>query len=407
MMLSERDGGSKRFFEGSQRTRLPIEMLEQILPIKHQFGITRVANVTGLDRIGLPVVLVTRPNSRSVAVSQGKGTSLEAAKVSALMEAIELWHAENLLLPLIFASHCEIEHHHSTIDVDRLPRILGSRYSDYLRLHWIEGTNLVSGKQLLIPYQMVHTNYTHPLEPGYGCFAASTNGLASGGHPHEAICHAICEVIERDAVTLWHHLPASQRASRMIDPTTIDCTVCNDILAMIRHAKLEVALWDVTSDIGIATFYCLITDASDPQGHMGLGSATHTDRSVALAKTLTEAVQTRMNYITGSRDDLRMEEFMSQGRAQKTQEAHILLRKAMPMRDFKFVPSHETATFREDLEWLIERLVSVGISEIACVDLSSNVDNIFVVRTVIPGLESPHDDDTYVPGPRALAGANR
>src|SRR6478609_1704254 len=99
MMLTGCDGDVKRFFEGSQRARLPMETLEQILPIKHQFGITRVANVTGLDRIGLPVVLVTRPNSRSVAVSQGKGTSLEAAKVSALMEGIELWHAENLVRP--------------------------------------------------------------------------------------------------------------------------------------------------------------------------------------------------------------------------------------------------------------------------------------------------------------------
>jgi YcaO-like protein with predicted kinase domain len=407
MMLTGRDDGRKRFFQGTQRARLPVETLEQILPIKQQFGITRVANVTGLDRIGLPVVLATRPNSRSVAVSQGKGTSLEAAKASALMEAIELWHAENLLRPLIFASHSEVRRYHSTIDVGRLPRILRSRYSDNLRLHWIEGTNLVSRKQVLIPYQMVHTDYTHPLEPGHGCFAASTNGLASGNHPLEAICHAICEVIERDAVTLWHHLPAARRASTMIDPATIDCTVCNNILGIIRQAKLQVALWDVTSDVGIATFYCLITDGADPRGHMGLGSGAHTDRKVALAKALTEAVQTRMNYITGSRDDLRLEEFMTQGRAQKAQEAKALLRKAVPLRDFTTVPSHLAPTFREDLDWLIDRLAAVGVDEVASIDLSSGILNISVVRVVIPGLEAPHDDDTFVPGPRALAAADQ
>src|SRR5689334_20965961 len=142
VMMPRGDAGdSKRFFEGSQRARNPIETLEQIMPIKHLFGITRLANVTGLDRIGLPVVLATRPNSRSVAVSQGKGTSLEAAKVSALMEGIELSHAENLVSPLIFASHGELERHYSAINVERLPRIPRSRYTDNLRLHWIEGTD--------------------------------------------------------------------------------------------------------------------------------------------------------------------------------------------------------------------------------------------------------------------------
>ncbi len=405
MMLKGPVGDTKRFFEGSQRTRPPVETLEQILPIKHRFGITRLANVTGLDRIGLPVVLATRPNSRSVAVSQGKGTSLEAAKVSALMEGIELWHAENLVRPLIFASHKELEQHYSAINVERLPRILRSRYSDNLRLHWIEGTDLVLGKHLHVPYQMVHANYTHPLEPGYGCFATSTNGLASGNDQLEAVCHAICEVIERDAVTLWHHLPAGRRAATMIDPATIDCLVCNGILDVIRKAKLEVALWDVTSDVGIATFYCLITDAADPQGHMGLGSATHTDRTVALAKTLAEAVQTRMNYITGARDDLTLDEFTTRGRADKAQQAQALLRKATPIRDFAAVPNRQTMTFKEDLDWLIDRLTAVDINEIVSVDLSSGNANISVVRVVIPGLEAPHDDDTFVAGPRALAAA--
>lgn len=40
-----------------------------------RMGITRVADVTGLDRIGIPVVMVCRPNARSLAVS----------------EAVELW----------------------------------------------------------------------------------------------------------------------------------------------------------------------------------------------------------------------------------------------------------------------------------------------------------------------------
>lgn len=38
-----------------------------------RYGITRAADVTGLDRIGILVALAVRPNPRSVSVSQGKG----------------------------------------------------------------------------------------------------------------------------------------------------------------------------------------------------------------------------------------------------------------------------------------------------------------------------------------------
>jgi len=51
-------------------------------------GITRVANVTGLDHVGIPVVMACRPNARGLAVSQGKGLTLDAAKASAVMESI-------------------------------------------------------------------------------------------------------------------------------------------------------------------------------------------------------------------------------------------------------------------------------------------------------------------------------
>ena len=72
----------------------PEETLARLVPHLGRMGITRVANVTGLDRVGVPVVTAVRPNARSLAVSQGKGLTLAAAKVSAIMEAAELYHAE-------------------------------------------------------------------------------------------------------------------------------------------------------------------------------------------------------------------------------------------------------------------------------------------------------------------------
>ena len=196
--------------------------MARIAPLQDRLGITRVANVTGLDRIGVPVVMVCRPNSRSVAVSQGKGLDLISAKVSGLMESIETWHGENISLPLKFGSFNNLVHGNALLDLDLMPRIKRSRYHPDLPMLWIEGTNICTDDNIWIPFEVVHCNYTYPSPPGLGCFSASTNGLASGNHIVEAQCHAICEVIERDATTLWHCSGHRQRMQKTIDLDTVD-----------------------------------------------------------------------------------------------------------------------------------------------------------------------------------------
>lgn len=400
MLLDTIDAGYKR---DPHRTRSAADTLAWLAPRKAEFGITRIANVTGLDRIGIPVVLVTRPNSRSVAVSQGKGATIAAAKVSALMEAVELWHAENIVQPVFFASHRDLAGQHAIVDVDRLPRAAGSRYVPDLRLHWIAGRDLMADRAVLVPYEMVTADYTHPVPPGYGCFFSSTNGLASGRHLLEAVCYAILEVIERDSVALWYHSTAERRAAARIHPATIDAAAGRTLWSMLEDAGLEVALWEATSDVGVATFHCLIVDRTEADGHIGLGSGAHSDREEALTRALTEAAQTRLNYITGARDDLEFAEFLPHGRKVKATAAQDLLRLGPPARDFTTAPSKRNATFRDDLDWLLERLAGVGVDEVAMVELSGAAQEYAVVRVVVPGLEAPHDDQGYVPGARAAA----
>ena len=128
-------------------------------------GITRVANVTGLDRIGVPVVMVVRPNSRSVAVSQGKGLTLAAAKASGVMEAAELWHAEHITKPLMLATFDELRREHRVADPDRLPRA-GGTFEPHTPLLWIEGWDVVGGGSVWVPFELVSANYTLPHPTG-------------------------------------------------------------------------------------------------------------------------------------------------------------------------------------------------------------------------------------------------
>ena len=50
----------------AHRTVSPEETLARMTPLMPVLGITRIADVTGLDHIGVPVVMVTRPNARVV-----------------------------------------------------------------------------------------------------------------------------------------------------------------------------------------------------------------------------------------------------------------------------------------------------------------------------------------------------
>jgi YcaO-like protein with predicted kinase domain len=388
---------------GTHRLVAPGVTLERVAPLRARMGITRIANVTGLDRIGIPVVMVCRPNSRSIAVSQGKGLDLDAARASGLMEAVESYHAERIDLPLRLASLQSLQERHSAVDVDALPGITHGRFGPNLRLLWIEGRDLSSMAPVWLPYETAHADYTLPQPTGSGCFLAGTNGLASGNHLLEAINHAICEVVERDSTSIWNHLHPRRRDPTRLDLGTVDDDDCVQVIERLERAGFDVAVWDITSDVGVAAFYCLIVDRRDERAHAGAGAGAHSARGVALLRALTEAVQVRTTYIAGSRDDLHPDGFTAAAIEQKLRRAHALMAGGGPRRDFCTISSHDGESFADDLAWLLARLRSVGIEQVVTVDLTRPDLAIPVVRVVIPGLEGPDDHPRYLPGPRARA----
>lgn len=395
---------SKRHRAGTHRLVSPEQTLERIRPLMPVMGITRIANISGLDCLGIPTVMVCRPNSRSLAVSQGKGLDLVSAKVSGLMESIEMYHAERITLPLKLASYNELRFTLPVVDVTQLPRLSSSSYHDNLRLLWIEGRELRHGTPVWLPFELVHVNFTLPLPAGSGSFFMSSNGLSSGNHLLEAISHGICEVVERDATTLWNALDDEGRYRTRLDLATVDDPNCREVLARFERAGVELAVWESTSDIGLPCFICTIAERElDPLRPLypTTGMGCHPSREVALLRALTEAAQARVTLISGSRDDL------GRSRYQSTQdEAYWLRTRALmgaggPMRRFQDVPSFESETLEEDVTFELERLNAAGLEQVVVVDLTRPEFGIPVVRVVIPGLESLHDAPGYVRGPRA------
>jgi ribosomal protein S12 methylthiotransferase accessory factor len=366
-------------------------------------GITRIANITGLDCIGIPVVMVCRPNSRSLAVSQGKGLDLAAARASGLMESVEFYHAERIHRPLKLASFEELRYTFRLVDVDGLPRLRRSRFHRDLQVLWIEGTDLLSDEPVWVPYEMLQLDMTLPAPTGTGCFLGGSNGLASGNHVLEAISHAICEVVERDASTMFGVLDAAAQAGRRIDLSTVDDPACCEVLERYERAAVDVAVWDITSDVGIPSFLCEIVDRSDDPLralYASGGMGCHPTRRVALVRALTEAAQERVALIAGTRDDLFRNGY-ERARSRDLLREHRAVMQASGVRHFHSTPNYEADTFDDDVAWELERLRTVGIQHVVAIELTRAEFGIPVVYIVVPGLEGASWVDEYVPGPRA------
>ena len=396
----------KRFRRGTHRLAEPSETLARVRPLAKQMGISRLGNITGLDRIGVPVAVAVRPNSRSVSVSQGKGLDLPQAMASALMEASEGFHAEEVG-PQRHAAYRDVAR--STIVVDPAALCAGARAFDpTAAICWVEGYDLLRGEACWAPAEIVHTDYTLPKPDGF--FLSGSNGLASGNHLIEAINAALYELIERDAVALWIARPLRRRASRALDLASVDDPDCGTLIALYAAAGIAVRVWNVTTDIGIAAFLCEIRDlsAGDPQPLSRFhGSGCHADRTIALARALTEAAQTRLTYIAGIRDDLSPEEYATApGDEIRDALLDALARETAPV-PFAAVPNFAADDLAEDLRWALGRLAATGIERVIAVDLTRQDLLIPVVRLVIPGIEWDPHHPNYRPGPRARAAAAR
>jgi YcaO-like protein with predicted kinase domain len=393
---------------GTHRTLAPADTIARAKPWLSRMGITRVANVTGLDRIGIPVAMAVRPNSRSVSVSQGKGQSKELAFASAIMEAAEIWHAEELGARIHFARRCDLAASGAkVVDPATLPGT-GHCLPDDMPIGWIEGIDLLAETQCWVPAELVHTDYTLPAPPGSGFFLASTNGLASGNNLWEAISAACCEVVERDAVALWHARPPQARAGYRLDLGSVGDPGCAALLDRYAAAGMRVRVWNVTSDIGIPAFLCWIRETDTTAAtlqHTSAGAGCHPDPTVALSRALTEAAQTRLNVIVGARDDLPTD-YVVPAAAMVGPVILDVLGAGVPERCFDATAGMRSVDLAEDVRWELSQLHGAGIGRAVLVDLTHAEIGIAVARLIVPGLECDCHHPTYVAGPRARAAAS-
>ncbi len=399
----------KRYWQGTHRTTAPGETWERVRPYFKSMGLTRIANITGLDKIGIPVTISIRPNSYSVATSSGKGTTLEAAMVSAAMESIELYCAETIQLPEINLSYAQLAENYQVIPLEKLPLRENSLFNVKRSEQWCLGWDIVNQNEVAVPVQVVSMNYQRFWYKDFtnlGSFDMGSNGLASGNHFLEAVSSALFELLERDAISC--HLEAYRKGYGMpgyqmprVRLETIEYPAVLELLAQFEAAQVVPILFDCTVDTEVPEYRAQIYDPSGgvPSSH---GYGAHLDPEVAMVRALTEAAQTRAILISGARDDI-FHQYYTALRLQRNRDAEAsILESNPPTVDARVRKSQATFTLEDDVAIILEKLKQVGLDRAIAFDLTPPQWDISIVRVIVPGLEASFHT-TYNPRKRAIA----
>ena len=388
------------WFEYGERNTPAALTVARLRPYLAALGITRLARQTGLDRIGIPCFSAIRPAGLTLSVSQGKGRDDAGAMASALMEAAEFAVAEQSEAP-------------SRVATAETLRLAGETFYDAARLlpaehplptgapiRWLRGSSWPSHDGVWIPRDALTIGEPATDLPEVG---RSTNGLASGNSTEEALFHAICELLERDATSLWSLLPDPQRLATEFSIDVVDDAVIQAFGRQIADADLELRLFDQTTDLGVPCVMAVISEQGSGNARLfdiAAGYGCRPTGTRAIGRAITEAAQTRITNIAGGRDD-----FMPAEYSEEVDESVAFL--ATPASNRGQPPTWlaPDTPLPEMLALLAQRIGPTA--GIVWSELGGARYGISVVRALSAMLEDRETNVNWTPGPRALAVLDR
>ncbi len=376
---------------------VPLEQTLSLVPeLRKRFGITRVGDTTWLDRTGIPTFCAVVPATNDlITVYNGKGTTREAALVSAVMEAVERQMGANPGMPTFKESISQAQ---AFVDLDMLGLREDARD---LVVDCVEGLDLLSGERGPVPLAMVQCPWF-----GEKLFRfTDTNGLASGNTLDEAIYHALSELFERHTWSMYHarcHLVPRF----FMGPGAMDLALAAEIEFPTGDPSID-ALYARISEVGLRLRAFLLdepglpttmiasvmeTGATPPMAHMGLGcslSPTH-----ALSRAITECIQSRVVDIQAAREDIlrpndpvgRTGEYARRlVDAPRNRWYHDLPGTSARLAD---IPEGSTTSVGAAVQGLLRAARAIGATRAIVVDISPADLPVAVVRAIVPAIET-------------------
>jgi ribosomal protein S12 methylthiotransferase accessory factor len=263
------------------------------------------------------------------------------------------------------------------------------------KIRWVAGRSWPSGEPIWLPLEAL-TVGTDPTD--LPRISQSSNGLASGNTRDEALFHAICELVERDATSIWSVLPEARRQATEFSPLSIDDAVAARMCAQVMGGGLGLRLFDQTTDLGVPCVMAVIWDPAasvDKRFDVAAGYGCHPVGTRAITRAISEAAQTRITNIAGGRDDFMPDEYVE---AIDETVAFVTSWPVHGGRPPRWMPAGTP------LPVLLDELAGrIGPSaELAYAELGGEDYGISVVRAISSVLEDRETNHYWRPGKRAL-----
>jgi YcaO-like protein with predicted kinase domain len=339
----------------------------------NRFEITRVANITGLDIIGVPVYSSCRPASKVISVSAGKSRDKATSRAGAIAEGIEFHTFENTRGPFMVAPFKSVER-------SLLPIAKGSQWTPDTPIPQEKVKRWISDEPEWLPSELVWLIGRAELEQG-ATFQMSSNGQALGRTFWDAFLCGIYECVERDQSVLrmcsWEGLG--------VMPPRADLENVPNSIAILRDAcrkaGLELYLSYCTVDIPLPVFWAILVD---PHGGVGSLAGWGCDLSPekAAERAILEAIQTRAVYISGARDDILRRDFS----LTKEADQKAIMAEMESIEPTVRVTSCEEPPLSEELMIVLKAL---GPHQDNLYYKHIFLGDLHAVKTIILGLEQP------------------
>ncbi len=384
------------YFSCTHRAIEPSKTIEKYEDKLKIAGITRVTEITHLDRIGIPVFSAIRPTAQDggVSIYAGKGAKKDQAKASAMMEGFERYSAEkqdiddeNSKLATLNEMENEKFIHPEELIISR--EVENIDFQKEKKIEWTFARDIITEEDYYIPSNSIF----HPYIPKdnnttSAIFKGNTNGLASGNVLEEAVLHGMFEVIERDA---WSIFELTKKNKKEINVDNIKNPLINELLEKFKKESIDINLMDLTADIEIPTIAATADDTllKDP-ALLTLGIGTHLNPEIAVMRALTEVAQSRATQIHGTREDTSRAVLMRKAgyERMKKMNKHYFEQNNENLINLSDIKDKSTKSLKKDIQITQNELKRNNLNKILFKDLTRKEIGINVVRVVIPGTEN-------------------
>ncbi|MFF2073221.1 YcaO-like family protein [Kitasatospora sp. NPDC058162] len=401
--------GPSSFEHGTARTEAGhvrdfAETWEWLAPLLPRVPVTRVYDLAPIDFIGVPVWSAVTPLAKDLAVSMGKGATALAAKLSAVMEAIERVSAEALPPDRVVRGSYQDLAASGAVDPTAFNLPSDTSYRPDAVYSWTGAYDLIGRDHRLVPTDLV----LNPASEGVTA-RIETNGLASGNSYAESVLHALYELIERDAVSeedfyTAHHDPgfSPPRPLRIVDPATVPPGTARDFIEKLGDQRLVVRIQEIPSAIGVPVFGVVLID-DDFFGSAGEsvtfgGYGADLDPRRALVRAITEACQAHSGVAGGARDVF---ESIHSKRRPAEQKRRSELYYGSPTLAF---PRERSGCddVLQGIEEVVGRLRAAGTEHCLVTEVTRPDLGVPVVRVLVPGLACSYGETSRTPTLRML-----